>query len=288
MRAMGKIILFGEHSVVYGKPAIAVPVPTIYTDVKVSPNSSLVFDLKINLDNNETKRLHQLAGFVFRELNASPNGRISIDSTIPLGSGMGSSASLSVALIRAVAESRGSILDNEQVSQIAFKCEKIFHGNPSGIDNTVVTYEKPVFYIREKDIEFIRIRPLRLVIAGTGIKSSTKKIVEDVRKRYRGDANYKGYFDEMGRIAVSARDALEKGNIAELGNLMNKNHEYLQKIGVSCPELDKLVRTARENGALGAKLVGAGRGGNIVALLKEKTSVRGLEKKAKYVIEIEI
>jgi len=118
-------------------------------------------------------------------------------------------------------------------------------------------------------------RPFLLAIADTGIESSTKEVVSDLRRRYESDPDrYLPLFDRVGEIAVTARSAIEQGQIEGLGRLMDENHALLQELGVSCPELDRLVVTARQGGALGAKLSGAGWGGNVIALITQETEGR--------------
>jgi mevalonate kinase len=114
-----------------------------------------------------------------------------------------------------------------------------------------------------------------LAIADTGIQSSTRKVVSDLRRRYEADPDhYRLLFDRVGEIVARARAAIERGEVARLGQLMNRNHRLLQAMDVSCPELDRLVGAAREGGALGAKLCGAGRGGNMIALVTAETRGR--------------
>jgi mevalonate kinase len=155
---------------------------------------------------------------------------------------------------------------------MTYQVETLLHGTPSGIDNTVVTYEKPVYFLRQQPQNLIETftvaQPLHLLIADTGVASSTKAVVGDVRRQWEADPpRFEVLFDHCGRIAQAARQAIEVGELETLGRLMRENHTYLQDMTVSSPELDKLVAAAEEAGALGAKLSGAGRGGNVIALV---------------------
>jgi mevalonate kinase len=155
--------------------------------------------------------------------------------------------------------------------------EQLLHGTPSGIDNTVVSYEKPVYFLRRQPLNLIEpftvARPLDLLIADTGIASSTKAVVGDVRRQWELDRDkFEALFNHCGRIAEAARQAIESGQVEGLGRLMYDNHAYLQEMTVSSPELDKLVAAADLAGALGAKMSGAGRGGNVIALVTEASA----------------
>jgi len=184
---------------------------------------------------------------------------------------LGSGAAVSVAIIRAVAGFLGNPLPDEKVSVLAYEVEKIHHGTPSGIDNTVVTYALPVYFIKGEFIEtFSVICPFTIVIGDTGIHAPTKESVGDVRAAWQTDhQTYERLFATAGSIAKTARQAIEGGHPNWLGPLMDENHQLLQEMEVSSPELDHLVRTAKDAGALGAKLSGGGRGGNMIALAEE-------------------
>ena len=159
---------------------------------------------------------------------------------------------------------------DEEVSVFTYEIEKLHHGTPSGIDNTVVTYAKPVYFIKGQPIETFKVgHPFTIVIGNTGISAPTKESVGDVRKLWETDnVKWEGMFDQIGEIASQAREAIERGKTKELGNLMDQNHAFLQEMTVSSPELDALVSAARKAGTLGAKLSGGGRGGNMIALVQ--------------------
>jgi mevalonate kinase len=278
--APGKIILFGEHAVVYGRPALAVPVTQVHVDVEVLDSSKAGIwidapDIDLHAEMNSLASDNPLAAVIHKFLftfgiSSFPSLNINIASTIPVASGLGSGAAVSVALIRALSSHLDRPMTNEQVNALAYEIEKIHHGTPSGIDNTVITYAKPVFFIKGQPIETFKVgRPFTIIIGDTGISAPTKEAVADVRKLWEAEkTRWEKKFDEVGEIAKQAKERIENGEWELTGDLMNRNHALLQQLTVSSPELDRLVNAVRKAGALGAKLSGGGRGGNMIALVK--------------------
>jgi mevalonate kinase len=286
--APGKIILFGEHAVVYGRPALAVPVTQVHADVEVTASRDNQIwihapDISLLSILDALPSDHPIAAAirsVFSALGISPLPplEIKITSTIPVASGLGSGAAVTVALVRALSSfiSQSDLLSLEEVNSFAYEIEKLHHGAPSGIDNTVVTYAKPVYFVKGQPIETFRVgAPFTLVIADTGIPAPTKESVGDVRKLWEADKpRWERVFDQIGEIARQAKEQIENGEWQSLGALMNANHALLQTLTVSSPELDHLTETARRSGASGAKLSGGGRGGNLIALVEADRSAR--------------
>lgn len=284
--APGKVILFGEHAVVYGRPAIAVPVTEVRAEARVERSVAgqgaviLAPDVGQRIVLHEASEDDPLTRTVRLTLDAikvdrDPDVTITVTSTVPIARGMGSGAAVSTALVRALAQYFDRWLSSRAISDLVYQSEILYHGTPSGIDNTVVAFEKPIYFVRDEGWEVFWVgEPFLLAIADTGVESSTREVVGDLRRRYDADpARYTPLFDEVGNIASAARISIEQGQIELLGRLMNENHTVLQSLGVSCPELDCLVAAALDGGALGAKLSGAGRGGNMIALVTEE--VRG-------------
>lgn len=285
--APGKVILFGEHAVVYGRPAIAVPVSQVRAKAIViaEPRSPrglvriIAPDIGLETTLADLPNDHPLAVVIQKaaaamKLDHIPACSIQITSSIPIAGGMGSGAAVSVATLRALSALLGHPLTDPQISDLVFEAEMIYHGTPSGIDNTVITYARPVYFIKGKPIEILSVkRPFTLVIADTGVKSLTTAAVGEVHQAWESHRDeFDQLFNAAGVIAASARKFIETGKVESLGPLMNENHDLLQQMGVSSPELDALVEAARSAGALGSKLSGAGRGGSMIALVTPEVS----------------
>ncbi len=191
---------------------------------------------------------------------------------------MGSSAATSTAVCRALSGHLGVDLDANEISELVFEAEKIVHGTPSGIYNTVVAYEMHVYFINGQNPDTSEPGKLfRLVIGDTGIEAPTKETVANVRKAWQNEPGLmEGYFDEIEKITRNGKIAIESGNAEQVGELMDENHELLNSIGVGHKILEELVEIAREKGALGAKLTGGGGGGNMVALAEDKETQKKL------------
>ena len=279
--APGKIILFGEHAVVYGRPALAVPVTQVHADVEVQDSDSAGIwlhapDINLRAELNTLPSDHPIAAvihnfFFLARINPFPALKVRISSTIPIASGLGSGTAVTVALARALSIHLDKQMTNRELNAFAFEIEKLHHGTPSGIDNTVVTYALPVYFQKDEPAETFKPgKTFTIVIGDTGLPAPTKESVADVRRMWMSDKlHWEFLFDEIADIAFSARSIIEDGMADMLGILMDENHALLQKMTVSSPELDQLVSAARQAGALGAKLSGGGRGGNMIALVEK-------------------
>jgi mevalonate kinase len=313
--APAKLILCGEHAVVYGRPAIALPLASIRARASVAQarrgsgtvlhardlhRSWRVADEPANpLSEQFTQAWSCLAA---DSAGQAPDLRITIRSTIPIASGMGSGAAVATALVRALAAHIGRELAPAELSALVYASEQRLHGTPSGIDNTVIAYERPIWFVRPRtnderpttkgeavaadtlsslvigpssvpQIEPIAIAaPLTLLVGDTGIRSATRAPVGEVRRRWQAEpARYEALFDQAAALASQVRELLARGDVTPIGALLNQNHALLQAIGVSSPELDALVTAARAAGALGAKLSGGGWGGVMLALVTPET-----------------
>jgi mevalonate kinase len=281
--APGKIILFGEHAVVYGKAAIACPIlcyqaRTIVTPELNSQSGNIHLeaeDIGLSTHFDDLDPDHALKAAIVQVLEDIPPSKtpachIKITSTIPQAAGLGSGAATAACLIRAFSAFLGKRLTDEQVSQKTYQVEKIHHGTPSGIDNTVVSYQKPIYFRQNEPPFFLKIHsPITILIADCGKPGNTHKAVEDVRKQRSSDpVFFNSIINSIDEISNQAFEIIKANSTQGLGPLMNQNHQLLRELGVSSPELDNLVNIARDAGALGAKMSGGGLGGHIIALLE--------------------
>jgi mevalonate kinase len=204
-------------------------------------------------------------------IEGEPDWRIDLHSTIPIASGLGSGAALSTALVRAVFAQVGRAADPASVSRLVYESERIYHGTPSGIDNTVIAFGTPIWFVRGQPPEpFLPPLPFTLAIADSGIRSPTKETVGDVRRGWEQDSeHYERIFDAIAAAVQAGRQAIAGGDFGRLGRLMDENQALLAQLGVNSAPLERLIAAARSAGALGAKLSGGGRGGNVIALVDD-------------------
>ncbi|MCB9545151.1 MAG: mevalonate kinase [Myxococcales bacterium] len=277
--APGKVILFGEHAVVYGQPAVAAAMST-GLGATVEPASGAPA-LRIpswgrgglEVRAGEAGPSSIARGFT-RALEvlglAGEPLAVTIEGDLPLGVGLGSSAAFAVSLLRALADYRAVPLGGAALLAAAAEVETVFHGTPSGLDHTVVTRGGCLRFARGETPAFrpVRLaRPLPAVIAWSPREGSTRDAVEGLRARRDAlPAAYDGLFAAMGAVAEAGVAALEAGDLATVGRLFDLNHGYLNACGVSSLANETMVALARRHGAVGAKLTGAGLGGAIIAL----------------------
>ena len=239
--APGKVILCGEHAVVYGEPAIAVPLSGIRAHAWCKDNPHPLTVIAKDLSRPAVKTvadefdrsdpLSLMAALTMGHLNTGDlMGEIILRSDIPIASGLGSGAAVSAALGRAIARMQNSDIPDCELSEIVFEVEKLHHGTPSGIDNTVVVHEMPVYFVKDEAIEFIRIlEPLHIILGDTGITSLTREAVDDVRLLFEQDPVQTGKrFAEIGAIVNEAKVCIETGATVRLGELMTANHHLLR------------------------------------------------------------
>lgn len=293
--APAKVMLFGEHFVVYGSPAILGAIDRrvratarCINTAEINICSDVGFSASYSAQATEEPRLHYSEGQRFlyplyaticdilKECLVERNigVKVEISSDIPWGAGLGSSAASCVATVAAV----GSLFDKPQKGWVysrALRAEKIIHKNPSGADCYISTFGGLVYYIKKRQNRKIRSnRDLSLVVINTSIKHSTKaqiSLVKDFRIQNR--LLFNSFSNHVARICNEAVSAIGLGDKKRLGDLMNENYLLLKKLGVTNDEVNDLVKLCLDNGALGAKLTGAGGGGSVIALIPDKYRV---------------
>jgi len=278
----GKAILFNEHFVVYGVPAIVSAIGK-YTVAKIEPIGKSGWTLNDNRKATPRYKEDKLdqqkdsINNIIKKMGVDLSKKgvdITLEGNLYCASGIGASAASCVAIARALSDHYQLNLSDEEINEVAYEGELAYHGTPSGIDNTASTFGGLIWYEKKDPMVMDKIRisaPVEIVMGNTGKVANTTTAVAGVRERKEKNPDkYKDIFDRAENIAYLAKDALIDEDYKELGKLMNENHKLLQQIEVSSKELDFLVKLARDHGALGAKLTGGGLGGNMIALTPGK------------------
>jgi len=279
----GKLILFGEHAVVYGHPAVAVALPQgLKVQLKVhvdGENPGITCDVArseqghhIRLGDTERMMLNQaliqaLVWVQTQGLSLTRSYRLSIEGSLPFKVGLGSSAAIAVATLRVLAKCAGHPpWSEEELFEGAMEMERVFHVKPSGLDHQVSIVGGALCYQRLQErahcTQLKIAQPLAMALTWVPRQGSTADAVRGVaERREQHRAQFDRLFVEIGQLAQQGLIALERGQLTKLGELLNQNHHYLQQLGVSTPRLDMLCQHLRNQGALGAKMSGAGHGG---------------------------
>lgn len=298
----GKVILLGEHAAVYGSHALTGPIPlAVQCKVKdasdgvtlIIPRWGIEQRLHLNADSSDS--FHNSINLIIQKLGLVGRAlQIEIYSNVPKAMGLGGSAATAVATIRAMDLHFKLGLSDEEVNALAFECEKVAHGTPSGVDNTVATYGQFLLYRagNPKEIRPIQVKkPIPIVIGMTHIESLTAKTVRRVRQAWRKNkALYEEIFNGIDRLVLQAVKAVETYDLEQLGDLMNVCQGLLGALQVSSPELETLIEIAREHGALGAKLTGGGGGGSIIAVCPDSNQrvVKAMQEAGYQAMEVQL
>lgn len=260
--ASGKVILLGEHVVVHGQPAIVAGLDR-GVHVAIAPGGAAGFD---------DARIGQAFRLAARLLDVSPDGLgLRITGDLPIGMGLGSSAALAVAMLRALGRGTGREITHGEAAAHAHEIEKLFHGTPSGVDSTAAAHGGLLWFEAGPPPRHERLHVpaggLPVVVILSRTVHATSQTVGSLRERAAIAPDvYRPVFAAVGELVRAARRALEGGDWQLLGELMTMNHGLLRACGVSTAELDAIVEAALAAGAHGAKLTGAGGGGAVIAL----------------------
>lgn len=271
----GKVILLGEHAVVYGTPALAAGIGRGVWARAVKAEAPLLavkpWGVAFGPDDDED--LGRALGAVLdaHPSRALPPLRVEAEVELPAGAGLGCSAALGVAVIRALDRAVGHDATDAEVAERALAWERVFHGNPSGVDNTMAAHGGVALYRKGEPLETVPIAaPLTLVIGDSGEPSSTREMVEGVaRQRERDPARFDQTLDAVASLVQNARLAIQAGDLYGLGQLMNLNQALLSSLMLSNSKLEEMCAAARDAGAHGAKLTGAGGGGCMFAVVPD-------------------
>ena len=286
--AHSKLILIGEHAVVHGQPAIAIPFPLVGVESIVEHVPG-----KVKIDStfyhgpleSAPVALEGIVNCIKGTLTyldiPCENLLIQIKSSIPPGKGLGSSASVAIAVIRSLFAYANVTYTDDELLDLANVAETYAHGAPSGIDPLTVTAQSPVWYEKEHIAEFINLSDdFHFIVADSGRMGDTRLAVESVAELLKSaPKRIQSKLDRIGDLTHQAKHALEKAGKHLLGKMLNEAQKELESLGVSDAGLNKLIYFARQEGALGAKLTGAGNGGCIIALAKNEVHSRQLAEK---------
>jgi len=276
-----KVIITGEHAVVYDYPAVACAVSKrIY--VKISPcnEGQIVFSEGLNLKADISKEVPSEFEPIKRIvdiLNVRTPFKCEIISDVPPACGLGTSAAVAVAFTKALSTFIGIELDNTRISSIAYEAEKITHGKPSGIDNTLATFGGAILY--RKSVGFRRkdVPNIKFIVVDSGQKRRTRDAVFHVKKLLESNREFvTKIFERISEISKTVWNILDSPDFQKMGELLNENHELLKMLGLSTDKIEMIVKIAKDMNCYAAKITGAGMGGMVLVLPPQDN--RGINK----------
>lgn len=272
----GKVILLGEHAVVHGYPALAAGIERgVHAEAALADEDRLLLEpwgLVLRPDPESEEPLERAFSVVLDSYAARPPLEVRAHAELPAGAGLGCSAAIGVAVLDAIDEALGRPRSRAELGEAALAWEKVFHGTPSGVDNTMSAVGGVALFVRERPLERIHSnKVLHLAIGYSGQSSSTKEMVASVHRQLQSDpARVRKTFEGIETLVRNARFTIEAGDLVALGQLLDLNHTLLSSLMLCTTELDSMCRAARDAGALGAKMTGAGGGGCMFALAAKR------------------
>ncbi|MEM3555877.1 MAG: mevalonate kinase [Candidatus Micrarchaeia archaeon] len=304
--APGSLKLFGEHAVVYNRLALSVAFDRrAFCEIKKADDGVTInlidFKKKEKFNFNEITSSHArvkgmiekgdmaglskerrdifspykvILGEFFSEFGCSPI-EVSIHSDVPRNSGLGSSAAVFCSLVGELNNFFHTALSKNQVAELTNLGDKVVHGNPSGLDANTCTFGGYISFRRSEGVKLLQIKTeVPILIVNTGSVKDTGEMIQRVAERYKKDREgTEKIFDRMEETALNGIDALRESNLEKLGGNMNAAQECFIELGLSTPQIDRIIETARKKGALGAKITGAGGGGCVIILAKNPSSL---------------
>ncbi len=287
----GKVILLGEHGVVYGHPALAAGIERGVHATATEASSALlsipVWDIEVAPSSESDESLERAFDALLNVYDSPPLLAVRAEVALPAGAGLGCSAALGVAILGAMDEALGIERSAEERAEVSLAWERVFHGNPSGVDSAMASAGGVAVFQKGKPLDHILPRnPLTLVIANTGDSASTKTMVDSVgRQRERNPERVDGVFDAIAAVVRNGALAVRAGDWNALGQLMDLNQGLLASLLLSTEKIEDLCHVARKAGAFGAKLTGSGGGGCMIALAADHTSAEAILRAVKGIAE---
>ena len=284
-RSHAKVILIGEHSVVYGYAAIALPIKSIPVKVsmlEVSESSNIQSRFFSGLISELPHNMIGIQELIYKldsDFNQSKtNYSLQIESDVPIGRGLGSSSAIATAIVRCFGQFFNQKMSYDDLLKYINISETIIHGSPSGIDAVTVSSDLPVYFKKGQEPQQILNMNISgyLIIADSGIRGNTGEAVSHVQSEITNNPEKNSYLEDLGKLTEETSELLSTNKVRTMGKVFNQAQIDLKELGVSTPQLDYLIDEANLNGSLGTKITGSGYGGCFIGLTEEYENAKML------------